>query len=300
MTDPARSHIPPRGAQSCVFDRVAIIGAGLIGGSIGLALRRRRLARFVVAVARSDETLRLAVERGAADAATRALSEAVAGADLVVLAAPVSLIIEHLGAIAEAVSEHCLVTDVGSVKASIVATAEQALPHPSRFVGGHPIAGSEARGIAAARPDLFEGATWILTPTAITGEQALDRAQDLVARLGARSLLLAPAEHDRLLARTSHLPHLAAAALVDVVAALARSHPEALEVIGQGFRDATRIAAGDAALWADIALANADALLAAADEMNASMTRLAQALRSRNRPELERLLADAQQARRAL
>lgn len=265
-----------------------------------MALRRRRLAARVIAVARSDETLRLAVERGAADAATRALSQAVAGADLIVLAAPVSLIIEHCGAVAETLSEDCLVTDVGSVKGAIVAAAEKALPRPGRFVGGHPIAGSEARGIAAARADLFEGATWILTPTALTAEPALDRVQGLVARLGAQPLLLAPDEHDQLLARTSHLPHLAAAALVNVVAALARGNGQALEVIGPGFRDATRIAAGDAALWADIALANADALLAAVDEMNAGMTRLARALRSRDRAEVERLLADAQQARLTL
>lgn len=287
-------------ARAFVFDKAVIVGAGLIGGSIGMALRRRELVRHVVAVARSDETLRAALARGAADSATRALTEAVAGADLVVLAAPVSLIVEHLGLIADAVSSACLVTDVGSVKAPIVASAEKALPYPGRFVGGHPLAGSERRGIAAARPELLEGATWILTPTAVTDEAALDRVEDLVARLGARSLLLSPREHDELLARTSHLPHLVAAALVNVVAARAKEQAETLEVIGQGLRDTTRIAAGDASLWADIVLANADALVAALDEMNAGIGRFAAALRAGNREELERLLADAQRAREEL
>lgn len=285
---------------SFLFDRVAIIGAGLIGGSIGMALRQRRLARRVVAVARSEQTLRLALERGAADEATAALTDAVTGADLVVLAAPVSLIIEHLQVIASVVGAECILTDVGSVKAPVVAAAEHALPRPGRFVGGHPLAGSERKGIAAARPNLFDGAMWILTPTAVTDEAALDRAEDLVARLGARSLLLSPQEHDDLLARTSHLPHLVAAALVNVIAQRAKEQAETLDVIGQGFRDATRIAAGDASLWADIALANSQALLAALEEMTAQTDLFCAALRAGNRQELERLLGDAQRAREEL
>jgi len=288
------------GEKTTLFQRAAIIGTGLIGGSLGMALRRRELAWHVVAVARTEESLRLALARGVADSATRSLAEAVNGADLVVLAAPVSLIIQHLELIAETVSDSCLVTDVGSVKAPIVAVAEKALRHPGQFVGGHPLAGSERRGIAAARPDLLEGAAWVLTPTAVTDEAALDRAQDLIARLGARSLLLSPQEHDELVARTSHLPHLAAAALVNVVAARIKERAETLDIIGQGFRDTTRIAAGDAALWADIALANADALLAAVEELSEGIGRFSAAIKAGSRDELERLLADAQRAREKL
>jgi prephenate dehydrogenase len=279
---------------------VAIVGAGLIGGSIGMALRERRLAGEVIAVARSEETIRLALARGAADRATRDIAGAAAGADLVVLAAPVSLIAEHLQVVAAVVDAECVITDVGSVKQPIAAAAEKALPHPGRFVGGHPLAGSERKGIAAARPDLLQGATWVLTPTARTDAAALERVQDLVARLGARSLLLSPQEHDHLVARTSHLPHLVAAALIHVVAARIKERADTLDVIGQGFRDTTRIAAGDAALWADIALANADALLDSLGEMNAALECLAAALKARSREDVERFLGDAQRAKEGM
>jgi prephenate dehydrogenase len=283
-----------------LFDRAAVVGVGLIGGSVGMALRARELAGEVVAVARRDETLELALARGAADRATRDISEAVAGADLVVLAAPVSLIIEHLGLVAGVVDAECIITDVGSVKQPIVAAAERVLRRPGRFVGGHPLAGSERKGIAAARPDLLESAAWALTPTGVTDEETLDRVEDLVARLGARSLLLSPLEHDQLVARTSHLPHVVAAALVNVVAQRTRERADTLDVIGQGFRDTTRVAGGDASLWADIALANADALLESLAEMNASLEGFAAALRSGSREELEQLLADAQRAREGM
>jgi len=283
-----------------MFNRAAVIGAGLIGGSIGMGLRQRRLARQVAAVARSEETLRLALDLGAADTASRSLAEAVSGADLVVLAAPVSLIVQHLGMIGEAIDATCLVTDVGSVKAPIVAAAEKTLPHPARFVGGHPLAGSERSGIASGRPDLFEGATWVLTPGTGTGPAALDQVQRLAGALGAKPLLLPPQEHDDLVARTSHLPHIVAAALMTVIASRAAERAAILDVIGPGFRDATRIAAGDAALWTDIALANADALLAALGEMNTALARFAAALAARDREELERLLLDAQRARETL
>jgi prephenate dehydrogenase len=283
-----------------MFNKAAIIGAGLIGGSIGMGLRQRRLADHVAAVARSEETLRLALDLGAADSVTRSPLEAARGADLVVLATPVSLIIRHLGMIGEDISVTCLVTDVGSVKAPIVAAAEKTLPHPGRFVGGHPLAGSESRGIGSARADLFEGGTWVLTPGAGTEAGALNQAQELTAALGAKPLLLAPQDHDELVARTSHLPHVVAAALMTVIGARAAERAAILDVIGQGFRDTTRIAAGDAALWTDIALANADALLAALDEMKAALRPFAAALAARDREELERLLLDAQRARETL
>jgi len=299
-SSPNHRNSAPAAEGAFLFDRVAVVGAGLIGGSVGMALRARRLAREVVAAARSEETIELALARGAADRATRDVTEAVAGADLVVLAAPISLIIEHLGIAAGVVDADCIITDVGSVKGPIVAAAEQALPHPERFVGGHPLAGSERRGIAAARPNLLQGATWVITPTAVTDAEVLERIEDLVARLGARSLLLSPQEHDELVARTSHLPHVAAAALVNVVAECTRQRADTMDVVGRGFRDTTRIAGGDASLWADIALANADALLASLFEMNASLGRFADALRRRDRETLERLLADAQRAKEAL
>jgi prephenate dehydrogenase len=283
-----------------MFNKAAIIGAGLIGGSIGMALRQCRLARHVAAAARSEETLRLALDLGAADTATRSVAEAVTGADLVVLAAPVSLIIEHLGIIGSAISATCLVTDVGSVKAPIVAAGEKTLPHPGRFIGGHPLAGSEHGGISSARPDLFQGATWVFTPGVGTESAALNQVQGLAVALGAKPLVLSPQEHDDLVARTSHLPHIVAAALMTVIVNRAKEGAAILDVIGQGFRDTTRIAAGDAALWADIALANADALLAALGEMNAALTRFAAALAARDREELERLLLDAQRARETL
>lgn len=286
--------------HASAFDRVAIIGTGLIGGSLGLALRARGLAREVVAVARSEESLRLAVERGAADQATGDIATAVTGADLVVLAAPVSQIIEHLQAIAGVIRPDCVITDVGSVKGPIVTAAEQALPHPARFVGGHPLAGSEQRGMAAARDNLFEGAPWLLTPTPVTDRKAVNDLERLATAVGAAPLVLSPREHDALLARTSHLPHLTAAALVNVVAQYAQRHRDTLQVIGTGFRDTTRIAAGDAHLWADIALANAEPLLACLQDMSLELDALAKALRDGNRELLQSLLARAQHTRESL
>lgn len=246
---------------------VAIIGIGLIGGSYGLAIRALGLARRVVGCARRQATLNAALELGAADAVTSSVSEACREADLVILAAPVEAIVEHLARVSEAAPAEAVVTDAGSVKRIIVDAAQERLRCPERFVGGHPMAGSERVGVEHASADLFRGATYLLTPVERTAPEALSTVRGLAEALGARVLVMSPDEHDQAVAAASHVPHLAAAALVRAVAE-ARG---AREVHGAGLSDTTRVAAGDPVMWRQILLANAGAienpLRALADEI---------------------------------
>ena len=234
----------------------AIIGPGVIGGSLALALKARHAVDKVIAVARSEQTLLAARELGVADQGTHDPASAVAEADLVVLATPVLTIIDQLAAIAPHLQPGCLVTDVGSTKAEICRKARETLSAGVDFVGGHPMAGSERTGVGAARADLFEGAAWVLTPAESARPQAIDRARRLVAATGARVLLLSPEEHDELAAGVSHVPHLLAAALAAHVGRLADDHPQAGLMAAGGFRDLTRVAEGEPELWRDILATN--------------------------------------------
>jgi len=281
------------------FEAVAIVGVGLIGASLGMALRRRRLAGRVVGVARRRETLEVALRRGAVDEGTHDPAQAVAGADLVVLAAPVGTIVEHLGGLAERFREGALVTDVGSTKADIMEAAA-ALPAHVAFVGGHPMAGSEESGPGAARADLFEGATWALMPRPGDPEAALARMQALVAALGARPLVLEAAEHDALVALTSHLPHVAAWALANAVAAGGAGREALSSLVAPSFRDMTRIAQSPAAMWRDILLTNRGHLLPAIAALREELDRLERALADGDGDALATILDQAARARREL
>ncbi len=233
--------------------RLAIVGTGLIGGSIGLAARRAALD--VVGYDADPAVLDAALERGAVDSAARTLADGVGGADLVVLATPVDLIPDLCRTLADALPTGAVVTDVGSAKERVVTSGSQAFG--PRFVGGHPMAGSERHGIAAAVPDLFEDAWWILTPTEDTSSEAYSTVTDLVSTLGARPIALDPHVHDALVARLSHVPQLAASAIVEVAAAA--GDRESLQgLAGAGFRDVTRIAASDPALWVAIVLSRSE------------------------------------------
>ena len=289
----ARDHETPH------FEAVAIVGIGLIGASLGMALRERRLAGRVIGVARRRETLEVALRRGAIDDATQDAAQAVAGADLVVLAAPVGAIIEHIGQLAARFGQGALVTDVGSTKVEIMRAAAD-LPGHIAFVGGHPVAGSEQSGPAAARADLFEGATWVLTPGPVGPRQALDRMQGLVTALGARPLVLDAAEHDALMALTSHLPHLSAWALVNAVAAAGAGREALASLVAPSFRDTTRIAQSGPALWRDILLTNRDQVLAAVAALRGELDRLERALADGDADALATILDQAARARREL
>jgi prephenate dehydrogenase len=237
---------------------VAVVGVGLIGGSIGLAARERLAAEVRGFDPAEGEQ---ALARGAVTSAAGSIAEAVAGADVAFVAVPVGVLPETVAEVLAAAGDDCVVTDVGSTKRSVVA----AVGDP-RFVGGHPLAGAETAGVANARADLFDGATWYLTPTARTGGILYERLHRLLVDLGARPSALDAETHDALLATVSHLPHVLANVLVARAARMLSEEGERLPATGPSFRDATRVAGANTAIWRDIYLANADALVEAIDD----------------------------------
>jgi prephenate dehydrogenase len=249
-----------------VIHELAIVGVGLLGGSVAKAARADGLARRIVGVGRDTARLQPALDDGTLDAATTDLVAGVRKADFILLAAPVLAIEGLLAPVSRVAPEGSVVTDVGSTKRNIVRAAERlaAAPagcggRPASFVGSHPMAGSEQSGYRVARADLFRGATVVVTPTERTGLGALKQVTEFWEALGARVCSLDPETHDRAVAAISHLPHLIACALVD---GARRVEPSALELAARGFRDTTRIAAGDPDMWTEIFLANRDALSA--------------------------------------
>jgi prephenate dehydrogenase len=245
------------------FGKVVIIGVGLIGGSLGMALRERRLAGEVIGVVRREATIAEAIACGAVDGGTCDLDPAARGADLVVIATPLRMTRRWCESLAPIIDSNAIVTDVGSTKAEVVRDAEGSLPHPAMFVGGHPIAGSEQKGVAHAQPDLFEGAVYVLTPSERTDPGALDRMESLARAIGSQVVLMDADSHDRLLALTSHLPHVVASCLATAVGEITRGSQMAGRLVGSGLRDTTRVASGPTDVWADVLLTNRQEVLGA-------------------------------------
>lgn len=265
--------------------RAAVVGTGLIGGSVGLALRS--LGWHVTGSDRDDQRQRRALELGAIDRIGEDLE-----AELTVVAVPVGAV----PAVAHAALERGgIVTDVGSVKAPVVA----AVDHP-RFVGGHPMAGSEALGVDGARADLFEGATWVLTPTELTYPVAQAEVHSLVRSFGADVVTLSPTQHDELVATVSHVPHLVAATLMGLASSRAESESALLRLAAGGFRDMTRIAAGDPTMWLDICRDNRDGILDVFDELLEALETMRGVVERSDGAALESRLRTAQAARISL
>ncbi len=242
---------------------LAILGPGLLGGSIALAARAR--GGFRVAVwARRAEAVAEVEALGVADVASTEVQSIVATADLVVLCVPVGAMPALAAEIVQAIPARAIITDVGSVKASVCAELGEIFQARGRFVGSHPMAGSEQTGVSAARADLFAGAVSIVTPDGSSDADAVARIVEFWKMLGSRVLQVTPAEHDRIVALVSHLPHLLAAALVNTVA---DASPSAFDFCGPGFRDTTRVAAGPPAMWAEILRTNQVAVRAAAEAL---------------------------------
>jgi prephenate dehydrogenase len=238
------------------FEKATLVGVGLLGGSLGLALRQRRLARQVVGFVRRAETQRECARLGVTDATTRQLAEAVRDADLVVFCTPIGQMEPLVRELARHLRPDALVTDVGSVKVPVVERLEPCVAGAGgQFVGGHPMAGSERAGVGAARADLFVGATCVVTPTPQSAPAAVAAVEGLWRAVGGEPLRLAPALHDELVSRSSHLPHVVAAELANYVLSPAHA-PAQARLCAAGFRDTTRIAAGSPEMWRDIALAN--------------------------------------------
>jgi prephenate dehydrogenase len=256
---------------------VAVIGVGLIGGSIGLAARER-LGATVRGYDAGDGVLDRARERGAVDEACTTVAEAVAGAETVFVAVPVGAVVSTVAEALAAAGPECVVSDVGSTKRDVVAAHDD-----PRFVGGHPVAGAETAGVEHARADLFDGATWYLTPTATTSGILFERLHGVVADLGARPAAIDAVTHDRLLASVSHLPHVLANVLVSQAANTLAGENERLPVAGPSFRDATRVAGANGEVWTDIYLSNRDALIQQLDEAAGRLAGVREALAAGDR-----------------
>jgi prephenate dehydrogenase len=275
--------------------KVAVLGVGLIGGSIGLAARAR-LDAEVAGFDPDSELLDRATELGAIDSAHDSVASAVEGADLVFCAAPVMDLPGLAAEALDASSEDCAVSDVGSVKRDVIA----ALGSDSRFVGGHPLAGAETSGVEGARADLFEGARWYLTPTSNTGGVLYDRVQRAIADIGARPQAIEAETHDRLMATISHLPHVVANVLVTQAATALSEESEHLPEVGPSFRDATRVAGANPAIWGDIFAGNREAVASEIDAAVARLSEAAELIRSGEPEALTAWHADAGNRRREL
>jgi prephenate dehydrogenase len=279
-----------------LFERVAIVGVGLIGGSLALAARAAGLVGHVTGVGRGVANLATARQRGIADRTIHRVED-IGPVDLVVLATPVRTIPTVAGQLAPRLRPGTVVTDVGSVKGSIVDELEKILPAGCPFVGAHPIAGSERSGAEVAEAELFRGAPCVLTPTATTDAAAVQRIESLWQGVGARVLRMSPAEHDRALAWTSHLVHALAYCLAQAVDA---SGPAALSCAGPSLRETTRVAASTPGLWSDIFLANAPALVEVMETFLADLDRLKQSICSGDEEAIARLLEAGRRARERL
>lgn len=274
------------------FPKITLIGVGLLGGSIGLAAKQRGVAARVCGLVRREESIAECLAAGVVDEATLDVAEAVAGADLVILCTPVG----QMGELATTLKPHlaveAVITDVGSVKARVVAAVEPVLP---RFVGAHPLCGSEKAGVAHARGDLLEGAVCAVTPTEASDAAVVQTVTEFWEALGSRVVTLTAADHDAIVARTSHLPHVLASALVNAVLASPRAGER--DFLGTGFRDTTRLASGEAGMWRDIALDNAGAIAAAVEDLQTELSQLRAALNAKDAAALEKFFAEGQAAR---
>jgi len=281
-----------------MLGKVVIVGVGLIGGSFALGLRRAGMVREVVGIGRHPQATARALELGIVDRVSDSYAEALRGADLVLLAAPVAQTGPILQALLPHLEAHTIVTDAGSTKCDVVAAARAAMgSRVGQFVPGHPIAGSESNGPDAALAELYQGKKVVLTALLENAAPALERVAAAWRACGAIIHKLTPEEHDRVFAAVSHLPHLLAYALVDEVAT--KAHADMLfQYAASGFRDFTRIAGSSPEMWRDISLANRTALLAELDAYLAQLTSMRAMLAASDGPALEAVYTNAQRARR--
>ena len=273
------------------FRHATIIGVGLLGGSVALALRKAYPGIAVAGVGRGQASLDQALKSGIIDAAYLSPDEPAAKSDLIILATPVGSFKGHLRAIAPVVRQDALVTDVGSTKAIVVKIAEKILGRGGPFVGSHPMAGSERKGNQFARADLLDGAVCVITPTAWTPPALVSQAQALWLALGMKVLQMTPARHDQAAAEISHLPHMLSALLMLL------PNQSALDISAGGFRDMTRLCGSDVEMWRDIILTNAKPIGQAMKKYALSISKLLEMIESGDVKRIEKLLSDARIAR---
>ncbi|OIQ72371.1 T-protein [mine drainage metagenome] len=281
------------------FERLAVLGCGLIGGSFALAARRAKLARHVVGYSKSPSTTRLAMQRGVIDEEADSALRAVNGADLVLLAVPVSSTADLLKQLRHGLEPHALVMDVGSTKGDVVLAVKAQLgARQSQFVPCHPIAGKEKSGVLHAEAGLFDGKRVVITPLAANSDSFVDIATQAWESIGGVVSVMTPAEHDAAFAAVSHLPHLLAFAYVQALTRQPKGGGY-LQLAGPGFRDFTRIAASDAVMWRDVFQANGAEVLQQLQLFKQALAAFEAQLRQGNWTQLEALIRDASGSRQA-
>ena len=274
-----------------MFKRVTIIGLGLIGGSLGLAMKKGRLAREIIGVSRRRSTIRKAKAIGAVDRVTLDVKKGVRDSDLVILTLPVLKIMDIARRVSGYLKRDAIMIDAGSTKSDIVKRIERSLPSGVSFVGSHPVAGSERSGVKYARGDLFRGAHCILTKTPRTDPKALNKIKRFWNRLGMKVEIMSPEKHDRVISRLSHLPHAASVSLCNI------SRKEDLHLAAGGFRDTTRIASGSPELWRDIFITNRDNIARDVRLFKIELSEVERALKNNNKKYLSRLFKKAKAVR---
>lgn len=285
----------PTGAA--LFGTVAIVGVGLIGGSLGMAAKRRGIARRVIGIGRAEQRLMRAKILGAVDDYSLDIEHGASEADLVILCPPVRLVVPTLERMAPSLKDGAIVTDAGSTKREIVEGAEAVIPEGRFFVGGHPMAGSEQAGVDAARSDLFVGATYVLTPVETTDLAALGKMTAFAEALGSRVQQTSPQRHDEAVAVISHLPHAMASALMQLAEDSQRETGKTFDLAAGSFRDLTRIADSSPELWRDICLTNADSLSASIAGFQHLLEDFRTALQCRDEEAIQRFFEQARQIR---
>lgn len=285
------------------FKQVTIVGVGLIGGSLGMVLKQQGLADHVVGVGRTIENLELAIKLGAIDRHEQEPKLAMPGTDLVILATPIESYAGHLKSWGGLLTEGAIVSDVGSVKGPLVEQAESLMPPGVHFVGAHPIAGKEKSGAGAASLDLYQNALCLLTPTENTNAEALKKVQQMWEAAGSTVRSIDPFVHDWILGAVSHLPHVAAFALMNALSELqqhTKGDVDLLHFSGGGLRDTTRIAASSPEMWRDIFLWNKDNLIVMIEALEKQLGKMKSYIQQNDDAGIEHEIAKAREARHRL
>lgn len=278
---------------------IAIVGLGLMGGSLAAALKARRAVRIVYGISRRRETIQRALQLGYIDHGTTSLAEGIQEAQVIILAVPVRTIIRMIAQLGEALPQGCVLMDLGSTKMK-VCHAMEGLPSHVQPIGGHPMCGKEKSGLDAAQADLYEGATFVLTPLARTTKGTIDLARALVEAIGAHPLIMEPERHDHLVAAISHLPYLLAITLTSVAESIGMRDACVWDLAASGFRDTSRLAASDVEMMMDILQTNRDAVGEMLERAQAYLVGMARALRCQDEESLRAWLTSACWRRRSL
>lgn len=282
-----------------IFGTAAIVGVGLIGGSLGMALRNRGLVRRVIGIGRSEEKLMRAKALGAVDDYTLDLDHGASDADLIVICTPVRDIVPTIQRMASSFKAGVVVTDVGSTKREVTIGAEAVMPADCHFIGGHPMAGSEESGVEAAREDLLHGATYVVTPTDKSDLTLVAKMAAMIDGIGANAEIMPPDKHDEATAIISHLPHAMAAALLQIAEDKQREAGTVFRLAAGSFRDLTRISDSPPEIWRDISLTNSDALIDSIDKLVERLAAFKSALRSGDEEAVAGFFREAKEIREA-